>query len=179
MITFAESPLFSGLVESDRYFERVDMAGIAYGLHAPSRFRPGGVVPAFADEERKVYGLQFYAETNDPDGLRILSNFARGVCGCDPWWTMEAFLETFEGKMREEFQSGIALLAISGGVDSSVCAAIMHRAIGERLKCVFVDTGLMRLGRDGNRQKGLSGRIGGLISSSWTRLSGSSGAFRA
>lgn len=144
-ITFVDSPLFDGLIESDRYFERVDMLELPEGCEAIA-FSPGGVVPAFADEAKKRYGLQFYAETNDPDGLRILSNFARGVCGCEPWWSMEAFAADFEEKMKAEFSEGTALLAISGGVDSSVCAAIMHRAIGDRLKCVFVDTGLMRLG---------------------------------
>lgn len=144
-ITFADSALFDGLIESDRYFDRVDMLELPDGCDAIA-FSPGGVVPAFSDEEKKIYGLQFYAETNDPDGLRILSNFARGVCGCTPWWSMEAFAAEFEERMNAEFPTGTALLAISGGVDSSVCAAIMHRAIGDRLKCVFVDTGLMRLG---------------------------------
>ncbi len=144
-ITFADSPLFDGLIESDRYFERVDMLELPEGAEAIA-FSPGGVVPAFADEEKKIFGLQFYAESNDPDGLRILSNFACGVCGCETWWSMEAFAADFENQMKEAFTEGTALLAISGGVDSSVCAAIMHRAIGERLKCVFVDTGLMRLG---------------------------------
>ncbi|MGI6239230.1 MAG: glutamine-hydrolyzing GMP synthase [Christensenellales bacterium] len=145
MITFAESPLFEELVESDRYFERVDMLELPEGFE-PIAFSAGGVVPAFADESRNIYGLQFYAETNDPDGLRILSNFARTVCGCDPWWTMEAFAQLFVERMQAEFPDGTALLAISGGVDSSVCAALMHRAIGDRLRCVYVNTGLMRLG---------------------------------
>jgi GMP synthase (glutamine-hydrolysing) len=144
-ISFADSPLFDGLIASDRYFERVDMLELPEGCE-PIAFSPGGVVPAFANEGKKIYGLQFYAETNDPDGLRILSNFARVVCGCEPWWSMEVFAADFEEKIKAEFPEGTALLAISGGVDSSVCAAIMHRAIGERLKCVFVDTGLMRLG---------------------------------
>ncbi len=144
-ITFADSILFDGLIQSDRYFERVDMLELPEGCVAIA-FSPGGVVPAFANEEKKLYGLQFYAETNDPDGLRILSNFARGVCGCEPWWAMAAFAADFEERTKAEFTQGTALLAISGGVDSSVCAAIMHRAIGERLKCVFVDTGLLRLG---------------------------------
>ena len=144
-ITFADSVLFDGLIESDRYFERVDMLELPEGCE-PIAFSPGGVVPAFADEEKKIYGIQFYAETNDPDGLRILSNFARGVCGCEPWWSMKAFAADFEERMKTEFSEGTALLAISGGVDSSVCAAMMHRAVGERLKCVFVDTGLLRLG---------------------------------
>jgi GMP synthase (glutamine-hydrolysing) len=144
-ITFADSALFDGLVASDRYFERVDALELPEGA-SPIAFSPDGIVPAFADEAKRIYGLQFYPESNDPDGLLILSNFARGVCGCEAWWSMEAFVEDFEERIKAEFKEGTALLAISGGVDSSVCAAMMHRAIGERLKCVFVDTGLMRLG---------------------------------
>src|SRR5699024_1660435 len=100
----------------------------------------------FACEERKLYALQFYAEANDPDGLQILANFAGNICGCEPWWSMEAFLERAEARIRKDIGGGSALIAISGGVDSAVCATLLHRAIGDRLKCVFIDTGLMRKG---------------------------------
>ena len=109
-------------------------------------FSAGGLVPAFACEEKKLYALQFYAEANDPDGLQILANFAGNICGCEPWWSMEAFLERAEASIRSEIGDGNALIAISGGVDSAVCAALLHRAIGDRLKCIFIDTGLMRKG---------------------------------
>ena len=144
-ISFADSPLFEGLGESERFFSRVDSLELPEGFGAIA-FSDGGLVPAFACEERKLYALQFYAEANDPDGLQILANFAGTICGCEPWWSMEAFLERAEARIRKDIGGGSALIAISGGVDSAVCATLLHRAIGDRLKCVFIDTGLMRKG---------------------------------
>lgn len=144
-ITFTDSPLFDGLMESDRFFERVD------ALELPPECKPiaysaDGAFSAFSNEEKLMYALQFYPETHDPDGLRILSNFARAICGCEPWWSVGAFERDAIAKIREDVGGGSAFIAISGGVDSSVCAALMHKAIGDRLKCIFVDTGLMRQG---------------------------------
>jgi GMP synthase (glutamine-hydrolysing) len=144
-IGFSQCRLFDGLVESDRYLDRVDMLELPQGL-SPIAFVSGNVSPAFGSDEKKIYGLQFYAETNDPDGLTILANFAREICECEPWWTMEAFAANALEEVRREVGDGTALLAISGGVDSSVCAALMHRAVGDRLRCIFVNTGLMRRG---------------------------------
>lgn len=144
-ISFADSPLFEGLGESERFFSRVDSLELPEGFGAIA-FSDGGLVPAFACEERKLYALQFYAEANDPDGLQILANFAGKICGCEAWWSMEAFLERAEKRIREDIGEGDALIAISGGVDSAVCATLLHRAIGDRLKCIFIDTGLMRKG---------------------------------
>lgn len=145
LISFEESPLFEGIIESERYFERVDMLELPEGCR-PIAYMAGGVVPAFEHAERRLYALQFYAETNDPDGLRILSNFARGVCGCEAWWSLESFARDTVDNLRARIGDGTALMSISGGVDSTVCAALTHRAIGNRLKCLYVDTGLMRMG---------------------------------
>lgn len=144
-ITFLPCPLFDGLGESDRYFDRID------ALKLPEGFKPvattiEGLIPAFANVEEKLYGLQFYAESNDPDGGRILANFADAICGCTPYWSPEFFIEREVEYLREKIGDGRAIMAISGGVDSTVCAMIMRRAIGDRIKCVFVDTGLMRKG---------------------------------
>lgn len=144
-ITFTDSQLFDGLSESDRFFERVDTVELPEGF-SPIAYASGGVIPAFAAEDRRLYGMQFYAETNDPDGLQILSNFAVNICGCEAWWSMDAFVEQETQAIREAVKEGDALIAISGGVDSSVCAALMHRALGDRLKCLYIDTGLMRQG---------------------------------
>lgn len=144
-ITFLPCPLFDGLGETDRYFTRID------ALKLPEGFEPvattiEGLIPAFADIEKRIYGLQFYAESNDPDGARILANFAGSVCGCGAYWSPEVYIEREVEYLREKIGNGKAIMAISGGVDSTVCAMLMRRAIGERLKCVFVDTGLMRKG---------------------------------
>ncbi len=102
---------------------------------------------AIADEERRFYGVQFHPEVaHTPDGARLLSNFTHGVCGCRGEWTMKAFRAEEIAKVRAEVGTGRVICGLSGGVDSSVVAVLLHEAIGERLTCVFVDTGLMRAG---------------------------------
>lgn len=136
--------LFDEVGESERYFGRLDVVELPEGFEALAQ--SNGVISAFADREKRIYALQFEVEQNDPDGLRILDNFARQICECEPWWSMESYVEQELNQIRERVQDGSALLAISGGVDSSVCAALLHKAIGRKLHCVFVDTGFMRKG---------------------------------
>ena len=101
---------------------------------------------AIADEQRKFYGVQFHPEVNHTEnGLKMLHNFLYEVCGAHGDWTMEDFCRTTLAQLRETIgPEGRVLLALSGGVDSSVLAALLAEAIGERLTCVFVDHGLMR-----------------------------------
>ena len=103
---------------------------------------------AMADEGRRLYGVQFHPEvTHTQEGMRLLRNFLFGICGCAGDWTMEAFADTAARGIREAVgEKGTVLLALSGGVDSSVAAALIYRAIGSRLACVFVDHGLLRKG---------------------------------
>lgn len=144
-ITFLPCALFDGLGESDRYFDRIDALTLPEGFE-PIATTIDGLTPAFANPSLQLYGLQFYAESNDPDGARILANFAGTVCGCAANWSPERYIDLETARLREQIGEGRAIMAISGGVDSSVCAMLMHRAIGDRLKCVFVDTGLLRKG---------------------------------
>ena len=144
-ISFHPCPLFDGLSDSDRYFERIDALKLPEGLE-PVAVTADGLTPAFADAAKGLYGLQFYPESNDPDGARILSNFAENVCGCAAVWSPERFIDGEIAALRERIGDGRAVMAVSGGVDSTVCAMLMHRAIGDRLKCVFIDTGLLRKG---------------------------------
>ena len=105
-------------------------------------------VAAMADDQRRIYGVQFHPEvTHTDEGRRIIENFVLRICGCAGDWTMDAYADTAVKQIREIVgETGTVLLALSGGVDSSVAAALIHRAIGNRLTCVFVDHGLLRKG---------------------------------
>jgi len=102
---------------------------------------------AMADERRRFYGVQFHPEvTHTSQGTRLLERFVREICGCDALWSTGNIIEDAIERVRAQVGSGKVLLGLSGGVDSSVVAALLHRAIGDRLVCVFVDHGLLRLG---------------------------------
>ncbi|MFL2561941.1 MAG: glutamine-hydrolyzing GMP synthase [Arenicellales bacterium] len=99
-----------------------------------------------ADEERDFYGLQFHPEvTHTTKGRQIIERFVHDICGCGREWTAERIIESAIEGIRAKVGDDDVLLGLSGGVDSSVVAALLHRAIGDRLTCVFVDTGLLRL----------------------------------
>ena len=104
-------------------------------------------IAAMADEARQFYGLQFHPEvTHTRQGARIIRRFVHQICGCAALWTVENIIEDNIRHVRETVGEDDVILALSGGVDSSVVAAILHRALGERLTCIFVDNGLLRLG---------------------------------
>jgi len=99
-----------------------------------------------ADESRSYYGLQFHPEvTHTKQGDRIISRFVHNICGCGSSWTSESIIKESITDIREQVGDDEVLLGLSGGVDSSVVAALLHRAIGSQLTCVFVDNGLLRL----------------------------------
>ena len=103
-------------------------------------------IAGMADEERRLYGLQFHPEvTHTTQGARILARFVHDICGCRALWTAENIIEDAVARVREQTGEDGVLLALSGGVDSSVVAALLHKAIGNRLHCIFVDNGLLRL----------------------------------
>ena len=100
---------------------------------------------AMADESRKLYAVQFHPEvTHTEFGKQILYNFLFGICGCKGQWKMEDFVQQSIEKYREKLSGKKVLLALSGGVDSSVAAVLLHKAVGRNLTCVFVDHGLLR-----------------------------------
>jgi GMP synthase (glutamine-hydrolysing) len=102
-------------------------------------------VAAFESPERAIYGIQFHPEVvHTPYGQRVLTNFLEGVCGCERTWSPSSVIEEQIEAIRAQVGDGRAICGLSGGVDSSVAALLVHRAIGDRLTCVFVDHGLMR-----------------------------------
>ncbi|MBR4877508.1 MAG: glutamine-hydrolyzing GMP synthase, partial [Rhodocyclaceae bacterium] len=103
-------------------------------------------IAAMADEARGYYGVQFHPEvTHTLQGKAILSRFVHEICGCGHDWTMPNYLEEAVARIREQVGDEEVILGLSGGVDSSVAATLIHRAIGDQLTCVFVDHGLLRL----------------------------------
>ncbi|MDX9862118.1 MAG: glutamine-hydrolyzing GMP synthase, partial [Rhodospirillales bacterium] len=114
-------------------------------------FRPvavtdGAPFAAVADDDRKLYGVQFHPEVvHTPHGADLLRNFTHRIAGCRGDWTMAAFREQAIAKVRAQVGKGRVICGLSGGVDSSVVAVLLHEAIGDQLLCVFVDTGLLRL----------------------------------
>lgn len=106
----------------------------------------GAPIAGIAQEEKLFYGLQFHPEvTHTRQGARILSRFVLDICGCEPLWTAGHIIEDSIDTIRRTVGTDHVVLGLSGGVDSSVVAALLHQAIGEQLTCVFVDTGLLRL----------------------------------
>lgn len=116
----------------------------------PKGFRPiahtdNSPYAAIEHPKKRFFGLQFHPEVvHTPRGKEILQNFVYGVCGCKMDWTMGSFIEEACTRIKEQVGSDHVLLGLSGGVDSSVAAALLHRAIGDQLTCVFVNNGLLR-----------------------------------
>jgi GMP synthase (glutamine-hydrolysing) len=102
---------------------------------------------AIADEARKIYGVQFHPEVvHTPDGAKMLQNFTHKIAGCKGDWSMAVFRDKAIADISAEVGEGRVICGLSGGVDSSVVAVLLHEAIGEQLTCVYVDTGMMRAG---------------------------------
>ncbi|MFQ5895837.1 MAG: glutamine-hydrolyzing GMP synthase, partial [Nitrospinota bacterium] len=121
----------------------------------------GSPVAVMRSVEGSLYGIQFHPEVaHTPRGREILRNFLFRVCGLKGEWTMRAFAEEAVGRIRDQVDGGRVLCALSGGVDSAVTAALVHRAVGERLTCIFVDNGLLRKGEAEEVQKTFGEALG-------------------
>jgi len=144
----AESELFAGI--EDTFTVWMSHGDTVERL--PERFQIAGStqncpIAAIADPVGKLYGVQFHPEVVHTDrGTEILRNFAVGICGSAPTWTPRSFVEDSIGSIRAVVGARRVVCAVSGGVDSTVTAVLMHRAIGDRLHCIFVNNGLLRKG---------------------------------
>ena len=140
--------LFAGLNPEEQVWmshgDLVEEVAPGFEIIGASDTCPAGAV---RHRERRLYGVQFHPEVHHtPRGKVILSNFLFRICGLKPLWTMHSFIEAATAAIRREVGDQPVICALSGGVDSSVTAILLHRAIGDRLTCVFVDNGLLRRG---------------------------------
>ncbi len=118
-------------------------------------------IAAIADEARKFYAVQFHPEvTHTPKGKDMIARFVHDICGCGNDWTMPGYIDEAVAKIRAQVGSDEVILGLSGGVDSSVAAALIHRAIGDQLTCVFVDNGLLRLNEGAQVMETFSRNLG-------------------
>lgn len=139
------SPLFNDLEDSERYLHACRYMTMTAEQGLPAAATAEGML-GFRAAQRDVWGLAFQLERNDPSGTMLLLNFCRDICGCSLWWSNQAFIERAKEAITLAADGGEAVCALSGGVDSGVCALLGHMALGSRLHCIFVDTGLLRKG---------------------------------
>ena len=144
------SPLLEGLAESGSepvwlsHGDKITVIPDGFAVIATSESSPNAII---ADEKRRFYGVQFHPEVvHTPRGATLLSNFVRNIAGIQPEWNMNAFHAAMVEKIRAQVGKGRVICGLSGGVDSSVAAVLIHEAIGDQLTCIFVDTGMMRSG---------------------------------
>ncbi len=155
------SPLFAGVPEETTcwmsHFDYISAMGEGFVSIAHTKDCP---VAAAEYAEKKLYGIQFHPEVlHTPEGTKMIFNFVRNICGCVGDWRMDDFVASQIQQIREKVGDGKVLLALSGGVDSSVLAALLAKAIGKQLTCVFVDHGLMRK-NEGDEVEGIFGPEG-------------------
>ncbi len=141
----SESKLFAGLPSKSKVWNSHGdhVVALPAGFHVTAR--TDNAVAAVENSASRLYGVEFHPEVNHTDrGIDILRNFVFNICGARPNWDRSAFIAETVQRIREQSEGARAICALSGGVDSTVAAALVHRAIGDRLTNVFVDTGLLR-----------------------------------
>jgi len=144
----ASSPLFHGLPPRlDVWMSHGDRVEALPPGFEPIATTPSAPFAAAEDRRRRFYAVQFHPEVvHTPRGKDVLRNFAYDVCGCSGSWSMRAYAEIAVEQIRAQVKGGHVICALSGGVDSAVAALLVHRAIGDRLRCIFVDNGVLRAG---------------------------------
>ena len=138
------NPLFTGVSRKSTvwmsHFDEVEEVPEGFEISARS-----GVIAAMANEEKNIFTLQFHPEvTHTEEGKKILENFVFNICKAEKNWKLSGYIERTIAEIREKVGNDKVILGLSGGVDSSVAAVLIHKAIGDQLTCIFVDTGLLR-----------------------------------
>jgi len=141
-LELADEPLFAGIAGGERKLGGFSAMTLPEGL-VPVATATQQVI-GFKHVSLPIYAMQYPIERNDPDAAQLLENFACGVCGAKAWWMDETIIEQAVESIREAAPEGRVLCAVSGGVDSAVCARLASLAVGDRLRCLFIDTGLLR-----------------------------------
>ena len=146
MTSVKESPLLKGLSATGQVW-------MSHGdtiMELPSEYELIGStetvrVAAFAHVSKPIFGIQFHPEvTHSTEGSILIKNFIVGICGCAQTWTSDSFVDRTVSELQAKLGNDKVVLGLSGGVDSSVAAVLLHRAIGKNLYCIFVDNGLLR-----------------------------------
>jgi len=151
-VTDVQAPLFQAVVSDQSSVVNVWMShgdrldAMPPGFHVIAR-SANSPIAAVADPDRKLYGIQFHPEVkHTSQGTTLIRNFLFEVAKCDPSWTPASFIEESIAQIRARVGDDQVICGLSGGVDSSVAAALIHRAIGDQLTCIFIDTGMLRQG---------------------------------
>jgi GMP synthase (glutamine-hydrolysing) len=144
-----ECPLFRGVSDGSRvWMSHGDtIESLPPGYRAVAGTTTGVTNAAYRVEGEQTFGIQFHPEVyHTVQGKTLLENFVAGICGCKQEWTPGSFIESTVNELKNKIGDDRVILGLSGGVDSTVAAMLLHRAIGQRLTCIFVDNGLLRLG---------------------------------
>ncbi|MGD0281656.1 MAG: glutamine-hydrolyzing GMP synthase [Dissulfurispiraceae bacterium] len=150
-----DADLLRGITQNSKVWmshgDRIELLPEGFSIAGHTGNSP---IAAMADKDRKLYALQFHPEVAHTDeGTTILRNFVYAICGCRPTWEMSSFIEWTVADIRSKVGNKKVVCALSGGVDSSVVALLIHKAVGDSLTCIFVDNGLLRKGETGKVRK--------------------------
>jgi len=141
--------------------DRVSGVPTGFDVIASSQNAP---IAAIANEEQRWFGIQFHPEvTHTAQGKEIIEQFVKTICGCEGLWTPQNIIDDALEDIRKQVGSDQVILGLSGGVDSAVTTALIHKAIGDQLTCIFVDNGLLRLGEADQVMKTFSAHLGARV----------------